>query len=112
MASRGLQYRQGDLLLVAADALPVNVEPVAFAAKPLALVPSVSGPGSHLVDASPSLRAYCRRNGDGAIEWLDLTGTITLSHPEHASIMLEPGIWRVLRQREYDPVAGHRRVVD
>jgi hypothetical protein len=44
MAPTGVQYRQGDVLLVAADTLPVDVEPVTFAAEPLALVPAASEP--------------------------------------------------------------------
>jgi hypothetical protein len=112
MAPIGVQYRQGDVLLVAADRLPADVEPVAFAAEPLALVPAAPGPGSHLLAPSPGLRVYRRRGGDGPIEWLELTGSITLAHPEHAPIMLEPGLWRVVCQREYDPAAGHRRVAD
>lgn len=43
MALLGNQYRQGDVLLVATTALPADVEPVAFAATPLALVPAAPG---------------------------------------------------------------------
>ncbi|MBL6081804.1 hypothetical protein JMJ56_27860 [Belnapia sp. T18] len=106
------QYRQGDVLLVAIDALPTEAEPVAFTTEPLALVSTASGPGSHLLPPAPGLRAY-RRKSSGDVEWLELTGAnLTLAHPEHAPIVLEPGIWRVVRQREYDPAAGHRRVTD
>jgi hypothetical protein len=112
MALPHSQYRQGDVLLVATGALPANAEPVVFAAEFLTLVPAASGPGSHLLASSPGLRAFRRKGGDGSIEWLELAGSITLTHPEHAPIVLEPGIWRVVRQREYDPAAGHRRVAD
>lgn len=29
----------------------------------------------------------------------------TLTHPEHAPLRVEPGVWRVVRQREYTPQA-------
>jgi hypothetical protein len=108
----GSQYRQGDVLLIAVNALPADVEPIAFAAEPLALVRAAPGPGSHLLAPSSSMRAFGHRGGDGSIEWLEVARGITLTHREHAPIILEPGIWRVVRQREYDPAAGHRRVVD
>jgi hypothetical protein len=113
MAPVDTQYRQGDILLVVVDALPADAEPIASATGPLALVPSAPGPGSHLLPRSPNVRVYGRTGGDGAIEWLEISGGgITVAHPEHAPIRLEPGIWHVIRQREYDPAAGHRRVAD
>ena len=106
------QYRQGDILLVAVDALPADAEPITFALQPLALAPAAPGPGSHLLAPSPGLRAFSRKGGDGSAEWLELAGRITLTHPEHAPIVLEPGIWWIIRQREYDPADGHRRMTD
>lgn len=113
MASADTQYRQGDVLLVAVAALPGEAEPVAFATEPLALATSTAGLGSHHLTSSPALRAYRRRGGDAAIEWLVLTGgEVALGHPEHAPIVLGPGIWRVIRQCEYDPATGPRRIAD
>ncbi|HYZ61445.1 MAG TPA: hypothetical protein VE650_03250 [Acetobacteraceae bacterium] len=112
MAPVGAQYRQGDVLLVAEPALPGDAAPVAFAAEPLALVPGEAGPGSHTLAPSAVLRAYSRKGGDGSVVWIELAGTVTLAHPEHAPVALEPGIWRVIRQREYEPAAAPRRVAD
>lgn len=37
--------------------------------------------------------------------------TATLKHPEHKAIAFEPGEYKVIRQREYEP-EGWRRVAD
>ncbi|MCM8796693.1 MAG: hypothetical protein NC923_02265 [Candidatus Omnitrophica bacterium] len=36
---------------------------------------------------------------------------VTLEHPEHRALTFEPGIYKVIRQREYEP-AGWRYVAD
>ena len=119
MAAPGTQYRQGDLLLTLADRLPADLELVPLAGEPLlALMPPArSGPGTHLVPSGPALRAFRQSGGEGLAEWLQITGSnVTLTHPEHAPLTLEPGVWRVTRQRQYDPAspgaAAHRRVAD
>jgi hypothetical protein len=118
MAPIGTQYRQGDVLLVAEGALPPDLEAISGpTGNALALVPGTPGVGSHLLPVAPELRAYRRAGGDEPIDWLEIGSRgITLTHPEHAPLTLEPGIWRVVRQREYDPAAPasarHRRAAD
>jgi hypothetical protein len=53
MVSVGTQYRQGDVLLVAAQELPPDLEPLSLSmGELLPLVPGGSG-GSHLVSPMP-----------------------------------------------------------
>ncbi len=109
MAPTGTQYRQGDVLLVAAAGLPAGLEPLPPPQRdlhPLAPSDAAAG-GSHLVPLSPGVRAFRPAGGEGgAAEWLQVAGGgVTITHPEHAPLRLEPGVWRVVRQREYDPSA-------
>ena len=108
MAPIGTQYRQGDVLLVAAAGLPAGLEPLPVPAHGIYPLASSGAPagGSHLVPLSPAVRAFRPTGGGGAAEWLQVTGGgVTLTHPEHAPLRVEPGVWRVVRQREYDPSA-------
>ena len=67
-------------------------------------------PGTHQLAPSVGLRAYRRSAGDGAIEWLEIAGgSVSLTHPEHAPMTLTPGLWQVIRQREFDPAASAPR---
>lgn len=116
MAPIGMQYRQGDVLLVAEAGLPAGLEPLppAHGVHPLAS-PDAPGGGSHLVPLSPTVRAFRSVGGGGAAEWLQVAGAgVTVAHPEHAPLRLGPGVWRVVRQREYDPstprAAARRRL--
>ena len=117
MVTAGTQYRQGDTLLVAAEHLPAEVEPMPLpSGQPVALATGGTGFGSHLLPRAPALRAYRLAGGQGAAEWLELGERLTLPHPEHAPLTLESGVWRVVRQREFDPAAPgarrHSRVAD
>jgi hypothetical protein len=116
MAPVGTQYRQGDLLLVAERALPAGLSAVPLATgERLPLVAHGARGGSHLLSSAPGLRAYRQRGGRDSVGWVEVSGGgITLTHDEHAPLTLEPGVWRVVRQREYDPSApgaGRRRRV-
>jgi hypothetical protein len=113
MASPGTQYRQGDVLLTAMPALPAGLEAVPLL--PHEPHPLVAGPdaGSHVLEGNRGLRLY-RQPGSGAsASWLEVTGDdVTLDHHQHAPLTLEPGVWRVVQQREYQPVASPRHVLD
>jgi len=107
----GTHVRQGDILAVAVAALPAETEPVLV--KPGARFPLVSGDadrsGTHLVTATSSVRAFRGAGGLGLIEWLEVGGAgLTLVHGQHDALVLEPGIWRIVRQREHDPRASPR----
>lgn len=48
----------------------------------------------------------------GAERFLQVLQKTTLRHEEHAAIDLEPAVYRVVRQREYDPEVQRRYVED
>lgn len=93
------QYRQGDVLLVRVEALPVG-RPVEVDGDRLILARgeatghhhSIAAADGELVDAAEGV-------------FLRIMTPTPLEHQEHASIPLEPGLYRVVRQREYRPEA-------
>lgn len=91
------QYRQGDLLFILQEGRPDT--------------PLVERPGSVIVAGEATGHAHRlvggviledERNGD---LYLELQGAGRVVHEEHDALTLEPGVWLVVRQREYTPQA-------
>lgn len=113
----GRQYRQGDLLLIEEERLPLGLEvisPPPGCSEVALMETDVAKQGSHIVPIGPMLSAYREVGPHAASGWLEVHGTgVTVRHAEHAPIYLEPGVWRVIPQRQYDPAkAAPRRVAD
>lgn len=92
------QVRQGDLMLVAADAIPhgsIEADPDGER-HVLALGESTSHAhvvGSHGADVLES----------GGARYLSVHRKAALLHEEHDAIALDPGLYRIVIQREYEP---------
>jgi len=92
-------YRQGDVLLVRCESLPVKVK---------RLDTNVVAHGEqtgHMhrieVDAGDCVLVEAE-NGD---MYVSVKGKATLKHDEHGPLALETGHYKVVRQREYSPEA-------
>ena len=90
------QYRQGDLLFVRQDTRP---EATLTARQSNVIVTGEATGHAHRLQAGTILEAP-----DGAL-YLDVTQTTQVIHEEHGPITLDPGLWLVVRQREYSPEA-------
>jgi hypothetical protein len=91
-----LHYRQGDLLFLRQEARPaVNLN----ARQSLVIVAGEATGHAHRLQSGTILEAP-----DGTL-FLDLTQTTQVVHEEHGPITLDPGLWLVVRQREYHPEA-------
>ena len=90
------QYRQGDLLFVRQETWP---------GESLTL-----RPGHVIVAGEATSHAHRLQSGsiweapDGS-RYLEISHTTQVLHEEHSLITLDPGLWLVLRQREYTPEA-------
>jgi hypothetical protein len=97
-----LHYRQGDLLFVRQDTRPAG----ALTARQGNVIVAGEAIGhAHRLMAGTILDAP-----NGAL-YLDVTHTTQVVHEEDGPITLDPGLWLVVRQREYSP-AAIRTVVD
>ncbi len=114
MAKTGAQYRQGNVMLVAFDELPSTLTSLAIGAETHALtLDGFEAPSRHVARATSVLRAFSSAGANGPAEWLEVEGgVVTISHPQHGPLTLEPGIWRVVRQREFDPSSQPRYRAD
>lgn len=99
-----IQHRQGDLLFVRQEALPVDT---ALKQRPTNVILEGETTGhAHRLAAGAVLDAP-----DGQI-WLEVKAPKTqVVHEEHGPITLDQGAWLVVRQREYAPEAP-RVVID
>ena len=107
---RPLQFRQGDVLLVAVPAIPADAERQPRHGR-LVLAEGEATGHAHAI-AEPDAREF--RVGDE--RFVLVRSAAQLIHEEHATIDLPPGAYRVVIQREYEPAPlpenAWRRVVD
>jgi hypothetical protein len=93
-------HRQGDVGLLQVPELPTQCEELATENGRIILAYGEVTGHHHSVDA-----VCAQLLGTGEEQFLRVTQATQLEHQEHAPIGLAPGIYRVLRQREYHPVA-------
>jgi hypothetical protein len=108
-AGRGL-VRQGDVLLVPVEGLPKRAGVVGRGRVVLA-----EGEATGHVHVVEDARASLHREGRDGTTFLHVAddGPVALVHEEHDRLWLAPGVYRVVRQREYEPGwRWSRRVAD
>lgn len=94
-----LHYRQGDLLFVLQETRPKGD----LTARPSNIIVAGEATGhAHRLQAGTILEAQ------GGALYLEVTHTTQVVHEEHGQITLDPGLWLVVRQREYTPEANLR----
>ena len=105
-----VQYRQGDVLLERISALPATAY-LEHENGPCVLAYGEASGHAHQV------RTQGRLWIDPAVperRYLEVTAPTQLEHEEHGAIALEPAVYEVMLQREYDPAQPQRfrRVLD
>lgn len=101
-----IQYRQGDVLLVRVAELPADAVPEGHKDRIILAHGELTG-HAHAVSAAAA-RMYL----SAGERLLSVRTETQLVHEEHAPIRLEPGVYRVIRQREYVPGMFARDVED
>ena len=92
-------YRQGDVLLIPADAVPAAATKVAREGHRIVLALGEATGHAHAVE---TLGAELFALQTDRYLKVPATGA-TLVHEDHGAIALPEGTYRVIRQREYDP---------
>ena len=97
-------YRQGDVLIERVGALPKNRRKVARESGRVVLAHGeVTGHHHSLTDEHVDLFETADESGVTYLEVREAMAAHT--HQEHATVELDPGIYRITRQREYSPEA-------
>ena len=92
-----LMFRQGDVLLVAVDALPEQAQPEPRGGRIVLAEGEVTG-HAHAVEERDA-RTFTHEGQ----RYLLTKSRAQLIHEEHAPIEVPPGAYRVVIQREYEP---------
>jgi hypothetical protein len=96
-------YRQGDVLIVSVNELPVDLDPVERENGRVVLAHGEVTGHAHTIKAAGT--ALFRDPKLMAV-FMTVTGDlVALEHDEHDTITLPPGNYRIIRQREYTPEA-------
>jgi hypothetical protein len=90
-------YRQGDVLLVRIESLPREATKEQHEESVVLAYGEVTGHAHRLSASTVSMYAW---KGDKLIE---VTKPTALTHEEHSPLEIEPGFYKVVRQREYTP---------
>jgi hypothetical protein len=103
-----MMVRQGDVLIVAIEGeLPRGAREVKREAGSVILAHGEASGHAHRIR---SRHAELYEHGEH--RYLRIRAPVDLSHEEHGAIPLEPGLYRVVRQREYQPKKNPRWVFD
>lgn len=105
-------YRQGDVLLVKVEKLPSNAVDVTPEERIVLAYGEVTGHAHALYEPKTQLipQGKVKAWDAGAEKFIQVLEKTALRHEEHSPIVLDPGNYKVIRQREYDPVMD--RVVE
>ena len=108
---RARQVRQGDVLLVPAEAVPTGAKSVRRDGGRVILAYGEVTGHAHAIRSTAARLLEAQEE-----RYLVTSDTVTLEHEEHGPIAIAPGTYRVVIQREYVPAdiepASFRRVID
>ena len=97
-----MMKRQGDILIIRIDSMPQD------AAKQANRILAEGEATGHIHELDKG-EVYEK---DGTLYFkVEENSTTTLNHPEHKAVTFDPGTYKVIRQREYEP-RGWRYVAD
>lgn len=105
------QFRQGDVYLIRVECFPSQVVPLAPEDGRAVLATGEVTGHAHAMRADRA----CRYRDDGSgSTFLRVDGPdpVDLLHEEHDPIAVPPGTYRIVQQREYEPLAAPRAVAD
>jgi hypothetical protein len=106
-----VQLRQGDVLLVPVDEIPVEARPLRRTGGRVVLAEGEVTGHAHAIRSSAASLL-----GVDEDRYLRVAAPVSLDHEEHAAIGVAPGTYRVVIQREYVPPeispVAFRRVID
>ena len=103
------QFRQGDVMLVPADMVPDGARAVKREGDRTVLAHGEATGHHHSFAAGAGVELLEAPSGD---RFLRVERPAALEHQEHTTVDVPPGIFQVIRQREYDDAEEWRRVQD
>lgn len=104
------QIRQGDVFLRRVDALPQGLTPVARDKGQVILAyGEVTGHAHRVIDRGGTAQLY---QGDGGVRYMTIEELTEVVHEEHGTVQLEPGVYELPPQMEWDDSMEPRQIAD
>jgi len=103
--------RQGDILLVPVEKLPDGLTEVPREKGRIILAEGEETGHLHAI-ASPEATFLAEDLNEIEGRFLKVEAEVALTHPEHDTVTLEPGVFEGRRQREYTEAGGISVVAD
>ena len=104
-------YRQGDILLVPVEHLPGSLNEVPRQNGRIVLAEGEATGHLHAIEA-PEATFLARDIAEIEGRFLVVDAEVRLTHPEHGTAMLEPGVYELRRQRSFTEAGGILVVAD
>lgn len=103
--------RQGDILLVPVEKVPANLTEVPREAGKIVLAEGEATGHLHAIDSEEAtFLAADLAEIEG--RFLVVESEVAITHPEHSTVPVAPGAYRVVRPREYAEAGGVSYVAD
>jgi hypothetical protein len=102
-------YRQGDVLIVPIEALPAGLVPGPRDRGRLVLARGEATGHAHVI-TGPDVVLHASADDVDRL-FVEIVTRARLVHEEHGAITIPAGVYRVVRQREYEP-GTYRYVAD
>jgi hypothetical protein len=103
--------RQGDILLVPVEKLPDDLNEVPRENGKIILAEGEATGHLHAIEA-PEATFLATDLAEIEGRFLAVEAAVELAHPEHSTVVVEPGVWEVRRQRSYSRAGGIEIVAD
>jgi hypothetical protein len=95
-------FRQGDVLIVPIDRMPSGLQRLARANDSVVLAYGEATGHAHAIRAA-GVALFRDPKRDAMFILVAGASPVALEHPEHGTIHIPPGDYRIIRQREYFP---------
>lgn len=100
--SAGDAWAQGDVAIIALDAVPADA--MLDESPSAQLAPGNTQGSRHLLDSLDGLRLFARTGGEAtplAGPVIEAERRFSVTHPEHGNVSLPPGVYQVRYQRAF-----------
>lgn len=100
-------YRHGDLIVIPVDSIPVGLQKK----DNTELLEGETSGHVHKLNGGIVYKDNPTAENNFLLGYFEIKKETPLSHEEHETIILQPGKYKFMSQREYDP-QENRRVID
>lgn len=100
--------QQGDVIIESVETIPAATKPGKLSKGHIVLAEGETTGHAHRIAA---VAGVVFREGENGMFYLQNKEDLTVTHEEHKTVFIPPGVWRVRKVQEYDHFAEEARAV-